>query len=127
MPARRQDNSRISAAIFPSQLFTISLTSLWLASKQEAQVTANGQAKYRTKDFVCYRRIFSKRKSQLLKEKIMHECVKLLLGSLDTPQTVPDDESIEAAAKLFFTIGKQLESPASSKAKLDASNKLGVI
>ena len=33
-------------------------------------------------------------KQQLLKEKIMHECVKLLLGSLDTPQTVPDDESV---------------------------------
>jgi hypothetical protein len=33
---------------------------------------------------------------------------------------VPDDESIEAAAKLFLTIGKQLESPPASKAKLDA-------
>lgn len=59
-------------------------------------------------------------KQQLLKEKIMHECIKLLLGSLDESNTVPDDESIEAAAKLFFTIGKQLESPASSKARLDA-------
>ena len=52
----------------------------------------------------------------------MHECIKLLLGSLDESNTVPDDESIEAAAKLFFTIGKQLESPASSKARLDASS-----
>merc|ERR1719424_1528327 len=59
-------------------------------------------------------------KQHLLKEKIMHECIKLLLGSLDNPDIVPDDESIEAAAKLFLTIGKQLESPASSKAKLDA-------
>jgi translation initiation factor 4G len=59
-------------------------------------------------------------KQQLLKEKIMHECVKLLLGSLDEPNAVPDDESIEAAAKLFLTIGKQLESPTASKAKLDA-------
>ena len=59
-------------------------------------------------------------KQQLLKEKIMHECIKLLLGSLDDPNAVPDDESIEAAAKLFLTIGKQLESPAASKAKLDA-------
>jgi len=59
-------------------------------------------------------------KQHLLKEKIMHECIKLLLGSLDDPDVVPDDESIEAAAKLFLTIGKQLESPASSKAKLDA-------
>lgn len=50
----------------------------------------------------------------------MHECIKLLLGSLDDPDIVPDDESIEAAAKLFLTIGKQLESPAASKAKLDA-------
>ena len=50
----------------------------------------------------------------------MHECIKLLLGSLDDPNAVPDDESIEAAAKLFLTIGKQLESPAASKAKLDA-------
>ena len=61
-------------------------------------------------------------KQHLLKEKIMHECIKLLLGSLDNPDIVPDDESIEAAAKLFLTIGKQLESPASSKAKLDASS-----
>ena len=60
-------------------------------------------------------------KQQLLKEKIMHECVKLLLGSVDDSNAVPDDESIEAAAKLFLTIGRQLESPASSKAKLDAS------
>ena len=60
-------------------------------------------------------------KQQLLKEKIMHECVKLLLGSLDETNAVPDDESIEAAAKLFLTIGKQLESPSASKAKLDAS------
>lgn len=59
-------------------------------------------------------------KQQLLKEKIMHECVKLLLGSLDEPNAVPDDESIEAAAKLFLTIGKQLESPTASKTKLDA-------
>jgi len=59
-------------------------------------------------------------KQQLLKEKIMHECVKLLLGSLDDSNAVPDDESIEAAAKLFLTIGKQLESPSASKAKLDA-------
>ncbi len=59
-------------------------------------------------------------KQQLLKEKIMHECIKLLLGSLDDDDAVPDDESIEAAAKLFLTIGKQLESPASSKSKLDA-------
>ena len=63
-------------------------------------------------------------KQQLLKEKIMHECVKLLLGSLDESNTTPDDESIEAAAKLFFTIGKQLESTSSSKAKLDASSTL---
>jgi len=59
-------------------------------------------------------------KQQLLKEKTMHECIKLLLGSLDDPDVIPDDESIEAAAKLFLTIGKQLESPATSKAKLDA-------
>eukprot|EP00629_Pelagomonadales_sp_RCC1024_P000268 CAMPEP_0119261652 /NCGR_PEP_ID=MMETSP1329-20130426/1639_1 /TAXON_ID=114041 /ORGANISM="Genus nov. species nov., Strain RCC1024" /LENGTH=920 /DNA_ID=CAMNT_0007261227 /DNA_START=283 /DNA_END=3045 /DNA_ORIENTATION=- len=59
-------------------------------------------------------------KQHLLKEKTMHECIKLLLGSLDDPNVVPDDESIEAAAKLFFTIGKQLESPPASKAKLDA-------
>ena len=59
-------------------------------------------------------------KQQLLKEKIMHECIKLLLGSLDDTNSVPDDESIEAAAKLFLTIGKQLESPATSKCKLDA-------
>jgi len=59
-------------------------------------------------------------KQHLLKEKTMHECIKLLLGSLDDPNVVPDDESIEAAAKLFLTIGKQLESPPASKAKLDA-------
>jgi len=59
-------------------------------------------------------------KQQLLKEKIMHECIKLLLGSLDESDIIPDDESVEAAAKLFFTIGKQLESPPSSKARLDA-------
>lgn len=59
-------------------------------------------------------------KMELLKEKIMHLCVRLLLGNyLDDPTITPDDESVEAAAKLFLTIGKLLESPPSSKAKLD--------
>lgn len=61
-------------------------------------------------------------KQELLREKIMHECISLLVGkelSRNLSQ-IPDDESIEACAKLFLTIGKRLETPASSKAKLDA-------
>ncbi|KAJ8598220.1 hypothetical protein CTAYLR_005528 [Chrysophaeum taylorii] len=59
-------------------------------------------------------------KQDLVREKHVHECFKLLLGDRRAaPDFVPDDESVEAAAKLFLTIGKRLESPAASKAKLD--------
>ena len=76
-------------------------------------------------------------KQSLLKEKIMHECVKLLLGACDdahaassnkkgsasapsSDAATPDNESVEATIKLFLTIGYLLEQPASSKAKLDS-------
>ena len=71
-------------------------------------------------------------KQSLLKEKIMYDCVNLLLGPyLDSPDVaagrrppddvMPDDESIEAACKLFGTIGRLLESNSEvSKANLNA-------
>lgn len=58
-------------------------------------------------------------KQDLLKEKIMHECISLLVGKrLDDLTDVPDDESVEATAKLFVTIGRRLENSA-AKAKVD--------
>ena len=71
-------------------------------------------------------------KQSLLKEKIMYECIKLLLGPyLDSEDVqkarpapdsvIPDDESIEAACKLFLTIGRKLEElSVASKNNLEA-------
>ncbi|KAH9175043.1 ARM repeat-containing protein [Lactarius sanguifluus] len=53
-------------------------------------------------------------KSQMLTERIMHECVKALLG---TPEN-PDEELIESLCKLLTTVGSLLDTP-KARAHLD--------
>jgi translation initiation factor 4G len=44
-------------------------------------------------------------KLQMLTERIMHECVKKLLGNVDNPE----EEEIESLCKLLTTVGKMLD------------------
>ncbi len=44
-------------------------------------------------------------KLQMLTERIMHECVKKLLGNVDNPE----EEEIESLCKLLMTIGGVLD------------------
>ncbi|KAG9221198.1 hypothetical protein CCMSSC00406_0007372 [Pleurotus cornucopiae] len=46
-------------------------------------------------------------KLQMLTERIMHECVKKLLGNVDNPE----EEEIEGLCKLLSTVGKLLDMP----------------
>jgi translation initiation factor 4G len=46
-------------------------------------------------------------KLQMLTERIMHECVKKLLGYVDNPE----EEEIESLCKLLTTIGNSLDTP----------------
>ena len=53
-------------------------------------------------------------KLQMLTERIMHECVKNLLGNVDNPE----EEDIESLCKLLSTVGALLDTP-KAKAHLD--------
>jgi len=46
-------------------------------------------------------------KLQMLTERIMHECVKKLLGNVDNPE----EEEIESLCKLLTTVGNSLDTP----------------
>ncbi|KAF4563239.1 hypothetical protein EYR40_007051 [Pleurotus pulmonarius] len=46
-------------------------------------------------------------KLQMLTERIMHECVKKLLGNVDNPE----EEEIESLCKLLSTVGQLLDTP----------------
>jgi len=46
-------------------------------------------------------------KLQMLTERIMHECVKKLLGNVNNPE----EEEIESLCKLLITVGAQLDTP----------------
>ena len=46
-------------------------------------------------------------KLQMLTERIMHECVKKLLGNVDNPE----EEEIESLCKLLTTVGQSLDTP----------------
>ncbi|KAF8911486.1 hypothetical protein CPB84DRAFT_1722762 [Gymnopilus junonius] len=53
-------------------------------------------------------------KLQMLTERIMHECVKKLLGNVDNPE----EEEIESLCKLLTTVGAILDNP-KARAHLD--------
>ncbi|KDR75692.1 hypothetical protein GALMADRAFT_248310 [Galerina marginata CBS 339.88] len=53
-------------------------------------------------------------KLQMLTERIMHECVKKLLGNVDNPE----EEEIESLCKLLMTVGGILDTP-KARAHLD--------
>jgi len=53
-------------------------------------------------------------KLQMLTERIMHECVKKLLGNVDNPE----EEEIESLCKLLATVGSLLDTP-KARAHLD--------
>ena len=46
-------------------------------------------------------------KLQMLTERIMHECIKKLLGNVDNPE----EEEIESLCRLLTTVGKLLDNP----------------
>ncbi|KAG6855612.1 hypothetical protein H0H87_000268 [Tephrocybe sp. NHM501043] len=50
-------------------------------------------------------------KLQMLTERIMHECLKKLLGNVDNP----DEEDIESCCKLLGTVGAMLDTPRAAK------------
>ncbi|GAB2224328.1 hypothetical protein Drorol1_Dr00005082 [Drosera rotundifolia] len=54
-------------------------------------------------------------KKSMLTERIMHECIKKLLGQYQTP----DEEDIEALCKLMSTIGEMIDHP-KAKEHMDA-------
>ncbi|KAK4269854.1 hypothetical protein QN277_022959 [Acacia crassicarpa] len=54
-------------------------------------------------------------KKKMLTERIMHECIKKLLGSYQDP----DEEDIEALCKLMSTIGEMIDHP-KAKEHMDA-------
>ncbi|KIY68094.1 hypothetical protein CYLTODRAFT_421949 [Cylindrobasidium torrendii FP15055 ss-10] len=53
-------------------------------------------------------------KLQMLTERIMHECVKKLLGNVENPE----EEEIESLCKLLTTVGQMLDTP-KAKAHMD--------
>ncbi|KAH9072749.1 ARM repeat-containing protein [Lactarius deliciosus] len=53
-------------------------------------------------------------KLQMLTERIMHECIKKLLGNVETPE----EEGIESLCKLLITVGSLLDTP-KARAHLD--------
>jgi len=50
-------------------------------------------------------------KKDMLTERIMHECIRKLLGDIENP----DEEDVEALCKLMTTIGEQLDHPKARK------------
>ncbi|KAG6850865.1 hypothetical protein H0H93_007483 [Arthromyces matolae] len=46
-------------------------------------------------------------KLQMLTERIMHECLKKLLGNVDNPE----EEDLESCCKLLMTVGSMLDTP----------------
>ena len=54
-------------------------------------------------------------KKKMLTERIMHECIKKLLGQYQDP----DEEDIEALCKLMSTIGEMIDHP-KAKEHMDA-------
>ncbi|KAG9440334.1 hypothetical protein H6P81_020499 [Aristolochia fimbriata] len=54
-------------------------------------------------------------KKKMLTERIMHECIKKLLGQYQTP----DEEDVEALCKLMTTIGEMIDHP-KAKEHMDA-------
>jgi translation initiation factor 4G len=53
-------------------------------------------------------------KLQMLTERIMHECIKKLLGNVENPE----EEEIESLCKLLITVGSLLDTP-KARAHLD--------
>ncbi|XP_076949195.1 eukaryotic translation initiation factor 4G-like [Bidens hawaiensis] len=49
-------------------------------------------------------------KKRMLTERIMHECIKKLLG-FNQKNPIPDEEDIEALCKLLSTIGEMIDHP----------------
>ncbi|XP_071741492.1 eukaryotic translation initiation factor 4G-like isoform X2 [Rutidosis leptorrhynchoides] len=50
-------------------------------------------------------------KKKMLTERIMHECIKKLLGQGQGQHQNPDEEDIEALCKLMSTIGEMIDHP----------------
>ncbi|CAN6486723.1 unnamed protein product [Victoria cruziana] len=85
------------------------------AAKQTEEEREEQRLKYRRRMLGNIRLIGELYKKKMLTERIMHECIKKLLGQFDNP----DEEDIEALCKLMSTIGTIIDHPI-AKEHMDA-------
>lgn len=83
--------------------------------KQSEQVREEMRLKTRRRMLGNIRLIGELYKKRMLTERIMHECIKKLLGQYQNP----DEENIEALCKLMSTIGEMIDHP-KAKEHMDA-------
>ncbi|XP_028777983.1 eukaryotic translation initiation factor 4G isoform X1 [Neltuma alba] len=83
--------------------------------KQSAEEREEKRIKARRRMLGNIRLIGELYKKKMLTERIMHECIKKLLGSYEDP----DEEDIEALCKLMSTIGEIIDHP-KAKEHMDA-------
>ncbi|XP_074271968.1 uncharacterized protein LOC141595910 [Silene latifolia] len=84
-------------------------------SEQSEAVREEMRVKVRRRMLGNYRLIGELYKKRMLTERIMHECIKKVLGQFQKP----DEENIEALCKLMSTIGKMIDHP-KAKEHMDA-------
>ncbi|KAL2319814.1 hypothetical protein Fmac_028783 [Flemingia macrophylla] len=83
--------------------------------KQSAEEREERRTKARRRMLGNIRLIGELYKKKMLTERIMHECIKKLLGQYQDP----DEEDIEALCKLMSTIGEMIDHP-KAKEHMDA-------
>ncbi|KAL3028073.1 hypothetical protein AAZX31_03G093400 [Glycine max] len=83
--------------------------------KQSAEEREERRVKARRRMLGNIRLIGELYKKKMLTERIMHECIKKLLGQYQDP----DEEDIEALCKLMSTIGEMIDHP-KAKVHMDA-------
>lgn len=83
--------------------------------KQTAEEREEKRVKARRRMLGNIRLIGELYKKKMLTERIMHECIKKLLGQYENP----DEEDVEALCKLMSTIGEMIDHP-KAKEHMDA-------
>ncbi|XP_031502543.1 eukaryotic translation initiation factor 4G isoform X2 [Nymphaea colorata] len=95
------------------------------AAKQTEEAREEQRLKSRRRMLGNIRLIGELYKKKMLTERIMHECIKKLLGQFDDP----DEEDLEALCKLMSTIGAIIDHPIAKEhmdAYFDRMQKLSV-
>ncbi|KDP28894.1 hypothetical protein JCGZ_14665 [Jatropha curcas] len=85
------------------------------ATKQTAEEREEKRVKARRRMLGNIRLIGELYKKKMLTERIMHDCIKKLLGQYQNP----DEEDVEALCKLMSTIGEMIDHP-KAKEHMDA-------